>query len=69
MKFTSLAIAFAVVGTEAIKIEAEIDPISCCGAVAFNAVGGCGVWRAMEHFDEEYCRETDMEKHYRKERE
>ena len=38
MKFTSLAIAFAVVGTEAVKLEVD-EPIMCvCGAVATACV-------------------------------
>ena len=54
MKFTSLAIAFAVIGTEAVKIEAEIDPITVGGAIAYNAASGYGCYRAIKRFDEKY---------------
>ena len=52
MKFTSLAIAFAVIGTEAIKIE--VDPITVGGAIAYNAASGYGCYRAIKRFDEKY---------------
>ena len=36
MKFTSLAIALAVVGTEAVKLQVD-DPLQCCKEAAAHA--------------------------------